>query len=211
MTGKKTPPRAFSATTDWASVQRRLRDVALVVQEGWVPGPEQEQEILKARTAAIAREPVAAESATEHIEIIEFLLAYEHYGIDSTFVREVYPMKDLTTLPCTPAFVLGIINVRGRILTVIDIKKFFDLPEKGLADLNKVIIVAGQGLEFGVLADKVIGVRTILRDAIQSTLPTVTGSRDHYLMGVTPERMVILDMARLLSDGRLIVREEVSL
>lgn len=211
MTGKQTPPRTLSPTTDWVSVQGRLRDVARVVQEGWVPGPEQVQEILKARAAAIAQEPVAAELVSERMEIVEFLLAYEHYGIDSAFVREVYPMKDLTTLPCTPAFVLGIINVRGRILTVIDIKKFFDLPEKGLTDLNKVIIVAGQGFEFGVLADKVLGVRTILRNAIQSTLPTVTGARDHYLMGVTPERMVILDMARLLSDGRLIVREEVSL
>lgn len=50
----------------------------------------------------------------------------------SEYVREIYPLKEFTPIPCTPPFVLGIINVRGQILSVIDIKKFFDLPEKGL-------------------------------------------------------------------------------
>ncbi|MHB1567280.1 MAG: chemotaxis protein CheW [Acidiferrobacter sp.] len=209
MSGPQHRPSPSPAGTDWTSLQHRLRDAERIVQEGWGAGPERAQAILKARTAAIACEPVAAAPMVERVDVVEFLLAYEHYGIESAFVREVYPMKDLTTLPCTPAFVLGIINVRGRLLAVIDIKIFFDLPAKGLTDLNKVIIVAGQGLEFGVLADEVFGLRAIPRHAIQSTLPTVTQARDHYFMGVTPERMVILDMARLLSDGRLIVREEV--
>ena len=66
-------------------------------------------------------------------------------------------------MPCTPPFILGIINVRGQILAVIDLKRFFNLPDKGLSDLNKVIILRRGGLEVGLLADAVAGVQAIPR------------------------------------------------
>jgi purine-binding chemotaxis protein CheW len=100
------------------------------------------------------------------------------------------------------------INVRGQILSVIDIKRFFDLPEKGLTDLNKVIILHNDVMEFGILADVIVGVRQIpLRD-IQTSLPTLVGIREEYLKGVTRERLVILDAEKLLRDKRLIIQEE---
>ncbi len=89
---------------------------------------------------------------------MKFLLTHENYGIESVYVREVHPLKELTPLPCTPSFVLGIINVRGQILSVIDLKKFFDLPAQEPTSLNKVIIFHNNRIEFGILADAVIGV-----------------------------------------------------
>jgi len=71
------------------------------------------------------------------------------------FVREVYPLRDFTVLPGVPTYIFGIINVRGQILPVIDIKKFFNLPEKGLGDLNRVIILYNDQMEFGILSDVV--------------------------------------------------------
>jgi purine-binding chemotaxis protein CheW len=100
------------------------------------------------------------------------------------------------------------INVRGRILSVIDVKRFFDLPEKGLTDLNKVVILHLDGVEFGILADVIIGVRQIPLSDIQTSLPTLVGIREEYLKGVTRERLVILDAEKLLRDKRLIVQEE---
>jgi purine-binding chemotaxis protein CheW len=140
---------------------------------------------------------------------VEFLLAHETYGVESLYVREVHPLKAFTPLPCTPAFVLGIINVRGQILSVIDLKKFFDLPEKRLTDLDKVIVVHDDTMVFGVLADAILGVRTIPLDTIQPSLPTLTGIRAGYLRGVTNERLVILDAVKLLRDPTLVVLEEV--
>jgi purine-binding chemotaxis protein CheW len=124
-------------------------------------------------------------------------------------VHEVVPLKDLTPLPCTPSFVLGIVNVRGRIMPVIDIKKFFDLPEPGLTDLHHIILVRGHDLEFGLLADVIVGVRTLPVDSVQPSLPTLTGIRADYLWGVTAERLVILDVDRILKDPRIVVHEEV--
>lgn len=170
---------------------------------------DQKKTVLKARAKALAKEPTGTTAADAGLEIIEFVLAYEHYGLETVHVREVHPLKDITPLPCTPAFVCGIINLRGQILTVIDLKKFFDLPEQGIADLHQVIIVRAADMEVGILADVVVGVRSVAEEATQQSLPTLTGLRREYLKGVTNERLVILDAEKILSDQRLVVHEEV--
>jgi purine-binding chemotaxis protein CheW len=181
----------------------------VTADRGFSPTPEEEKTILRARARALAREPERKDALEEALDVVEFLLSYETYGIESSCVLEVYPLKDLTPLPCTPPFVLGIINVRGRILSVIDLKKFFDLPERGLTDLNKVIILHSDGMEFGILTDSILGVRRVPLSALQPSLPTLTGVREDYLKGVTQERVVILDAGKLLSDKSIIVHEEV--
>jgi purine-binding chemotaxis protein CheW len=170
---------------------------------------EEKKRILKARAAALAREPEESGAAIERIEVVEFLLASERYGVESSFIGEVYPLKELTPLPCTPPFVLGVMNVRGKILSVIDLRKFFDLPDKGLSDLNKVIIMHDGPMEFGILADAIIGVRQLPITTLQPSLPTLSDIRADYLKGVTQERLVVLDGARLLFDRRIVVHEEV--
>ncbi|MBV9851175.1 MAG: purine-binding chemotaxis protein CheW [Armatimonadetes bacterium] len=167
------------------------------------------KEILRARAQALASEPERRENAEETLQVIEFLLAHENYAIESGVIREVYALKDLTPLPCTPPFVVGMVNVRGQILTVIDIKEFFGLPRKGLTDLNKVIIVRAGNMELGFLADAVLGVRSVPLADIQPSLPTLTGVRAEYLRGVTPERLIILDVSAILSDPKIIVDEDV--
>ncbi|ARU32181.1 chemotaxis protein CheW [Sulfuriferula sp. AH1] len=205
----KTAPQKTGKRVNWSEVKQRLEAAQVAIDRIWMPTPEDTQKTLQARAQALAREVLPAEAADAGIEVIEFLLAHERYAIASECVREVYPLEELTPLPCTPAFVLGIINVRGEILSVIDIKKFFDLPEKGLTDLNKVIVLESADMRFGIVADVISGVRRIMRADIQSSLPTLTGIREDYLLGVTSERVVILDAGKLLSDEKLIVQEQV--
>ncbi len=166
-------------------------------------------QILRARAKALARPPEHAPAAATLLEVLEFRVAQERYALETRYVREVYPLKDLTPLPCTPPFVLGIVNVRGRILPVLDLKKFFDLTEQGLTDLHRIILIEGNGLELGLLADATVGVRSIPADSLQPSLPTLTGIRGDYLKGVTAERLVVLDVARILADPKIIVHEEV--
>ena len=165
--------------------------------------------ILRTRAQALARPLERAPVAATLLDVLEFRLAQERYALESQYVREVYPLKDLTPLPCTPSFVLGIVNVRGCLLPVLDLKKFFDLPEQGLTDLHRIIVVEGNGLELGLLADAAVGVRSIRVDSVQASLPTLTGIRSEYLKGVTAERLVVLDVARILADPKIIVHEEV--
>lgn len=192
----------------WSEIHGRLESARLALEKGPTQSEEEKKRILRDRARALAREPQHEETVTERLEILEFLLAYEKYGVETAYVREVYPLKELTPLPCASPFVLGIINVRGQIVSVIDIKKFFDLPEKGLTDLNKVIIIHNDAMEFGILADVILGMRRIALRDIQPSLPTLTGVREQYLKGVTPERVVILDAEKLLTDKNIVVHEE---
>ncbi|MBI1988570.1 MAG: chemotaxis protein CheW [Betaproteobacteria bacterium] len=194
---------------NWREVQRRLEAARAAMERGWAPDAEEAKRILKARARALAREPAKDEADGDYIEVVEFVLAYEQYAVETRHVREIHPLEHLTPLPCTPAFVLGIVNVRGEILSVIDLRKFFDLPEKGLTDLNKVIVLESGPMVFGILADAVIGAKRIRLAGIQPSLPTLTGVREAYLKGVTAERTVILDAEKLLADETIVVQEQV--
>jgi purine-binding chemotaxis protein CheW len=93
-------------------------------------------------------------------------------------------------------------------VSVLDLKKFFDLPEKGLTDLNKVIVLQSGQMFFGILADTIVGVRRIAVAEIQQALTTRSGIREKYLLGVTADGMILLDAERLLTDGQIIVQEQ---
>ena len=164
--------------------------------------------ILRARAKALA-EPVYAAAATGPLlELLEFSLAQERYALETRHVDQVVPLRDITPLPGTPTFLLGIVNVRGRIVPVIDIRLFFDLPQVGLTDLHRLIMVRSDDLEFGVLADAITGFRVVPDCDLQLSLPTLEGIRSDYLKGMIADRVVVLDFDRILADPRIIINHE---
>jgi purine-binding chemotaxis protein CheW len=165
-------------------------------------------QILRARAQTLARPTQRTPDPRELLEVLEFRLAQERYAVETKYVLEVYPLKDLTLLPGTPPFVLGIVNVRGRILAVFDLKRFFALPEQGLTDLHRIILVRGADLEFGLMADEIAGLRSLPLTSLQPSLSTVTGIDADYLKGVTSDHLVVLNMARIFDDPRIIVQDD---
>lgn len=195
---------------NFREIEQRLEIAHGTIERIWAPSAEETQRILQIRALALAQEPLREEAADEDLEILEFTLAYERYAIESHFVRQVASLESLTPLPCTPAFVLGIVNLRGALYPVIDLRKFFELPEKGLSNLNKIIVLQSRKILFSILADTIIGVSSILKKHIQPSLPTLTGVRKSYLMGITPERLVVLDAEKLLMDESINVQDQVA-
>jgi purine-binding chemotaxis protein CheW len=163
-------------------------------------------ETLRQRARELARVPLHATARL--IELLEFRLADERYAVATRFVQEVHPFDKLTPLPGTPEFVLGVVNARGRILPVFDLKKLFDLPEQGLADMHQIVFVRVADVEIGILADLVVGVMRLDVAHLQPSLPTLTGIRAQYLEGVTAERLVVLDLPQILGDPKIIVATE---
>jgi purine-binding chemotaxis protein CheW len=174
------------------------------VKSNLPPAPGGVRELLRARARKLARPLGHREAGGKTLEVVEFHLAKEVYAVEHAYVREVLRLENLTPLPCTPAFIRGIINVRGQILPVIDIKKFFELPDCGITDLHRVIVVRHEGAEMGILADTVTAVRSIPVESVQTSLPTLIGIRAAYLRGVTDDHMVILDVSKILSDPKLV-------
>lgn len=185
-----------------------LEHIQSVIEKPFEGSSEEKRTVLRSRAKRLAQELEKRGADTDCLDVLEFLLAHETYAIETGFVREVYPMMELTPLPCTPAFVFGLINIRGQILTVMDMKKFFDLPERGITNLNRVIVVRKDAMELGILADEIIGIRSIPASELQPPLSIMTGIYADYLKGITGERIIVLDMERLLTDRRLIVHEE---
>ncbi len=194
---------------DWDQIHDKINKTFSLLERGWAFTEEQKENILKERAKLFAGISQKKDENINYRSVLLFMLAYETYGIELEFVREVYPLKELTPLPITANYIMGIINVRGQIMSVMDIKKFFDLPEKGLTDLNKVIILQSNDLEFGILADSIIGVKDFVFDELQPSLPTLTGIREEYLKGITSDRITILDGSKLIADKKIIINEEI--
>ena len=194
---------------DWQALLGRQEATGLALAGGRTLNGEDEQALLKARAVRLACRP-AEEDRGQRLDCLEFLLSGERYAMEMSYIVETLPLTDFTPLFCTPAFVLGIINVRGRIVSIIDLRRFFELPAVGLADLNRVIVVGNGDMTFGVLADAIVGMTEISPRDLQAPPATCTGIREEFLTGVTADRLAILDMGKVLADKRVIVHEEVA-
>ncbi|MEP7357501.1 MAG: chemotaxis protein CheW [Anaerolineales bacterium] len=193
---------------DWSAIHHRVEVAGDALAQGATLSAQESRAILRARARLLAQEHGQMGPAVDLLEVVEFSLASETYGFDAAFVREVYPLKEFTPIPGVPPFVLGIVNVRGQILSIIDLKKFFELPEKGLGQLNKLIILRSEQMELCILADDILGARSIELQALQAAPSTVSGIGAQYLRGITAERVIILDAAKLLNDDHIVVHQE---
>ena len=145
----------------------------------------------------------------ETMQVVVFSLANETYGIGTEFAKEVQPLRDVTPVPCTPDFCVGVINIRGSIYPVIDIRGFFGVAKKEITDSTKVILVEAGGLEVGILADDVSGAASVPIAEIKPPLAAQSASKEEYILGVTKKMLIILNLEALLRDDRIIVRQEV--
>lgn len=170
---------------------------------------ERTREILHQRAQTIGQPIDGKNQENAYIEVVQFYIGEEKYAIESVYIREVYPIRDVTVLPNTPDYIFGIINVRRKVISVIDLKPLFDLGEHKLRDQNRAVILENHEKEFALLTDSIIGVKRILISEIQASLPTLSGLRQEYLKGITAQRLVILDGGKLLDSESLIVNEKV--
>ncbi len=166
------------------------------------PVNEREKEILRKRAKKLAHEiHKEGDRAEDLLEVVEFRLGDERYAIASTCVGEIFPLREITPLPCTPPFVAGIVNLRGRIVSIVDLKFFFELPSTEHSNETRIVVLRSGDMELGVLADALAGVRTLSLRDINPPLPTMTGVRAAYLLGLEGEDTVVLDGRKLLGDG----------
>ena len=171
---------------------------------------EEVQRILTKRAEALARPLEERPTLAESVEILVFSLAGERYGVDTTHVQDVVPLREITPLPCTPSFVLGVVNHRGRILPVLDFRRVFVLTGEGIPEGAQLVAVEAGGMRFAIFADNVAGTtRVELRDVTPPPL-TFTDDQKAWLLGVTGEMGAVLDLEAMVRASRIVVNEEVS-
>lgn len=148
----------------------------------------------------------------EELKVIVFSLAHEQYGVEVEKVRTIERMQPLTRVPKTYAFVKGVINLRGVVVPVIDLRGRFGLPEEAYTDNSRIIIVAVKDMEVGMIVDSANDVVDVDSDSIEQPPEIVGGIRAKYLRGLaklSEERLlVLLNLEEVLNKSEIVQLEQ---
>jgi len=131
-------------------------------------------------------------------QIVNFTVGDVNYGVPVDQVKEVRDMQSVTPVPGAPSYIDGVTNLRGRIITVMNLRKRLELPEKEGGD-KKIIVVESEDLKLGVIVDSVTEVSTISSEDIE-----VTTKLADYVIGVGKQGdnlIVILNLAKIAAGA----------
>ena len=143
------------------------------------------------------------QASGESLHIVEFLLFPEIYAVSLEYVKEVFPLKDLCHVPGSAAHVMGLVNYRGDIMAVIDLKQVFRLKEKGLTEMNRVLLLEGPEMSLGLVADRVLGSKKISAGDVMAPPAHLSARGEDFIRGVCPEGSILLKAESLLRAGSL--------
>jgi purine-binding chemotaxis protein CheW len=170
---------------------------------------EPDARVLRERARRLSSAPVRGAEDGALFHAVGFSRGKERYAVERLFIRELLPLPQVTPLPCVPAFVRGIINVRGRILPVLDLDEIFGNRAREIRETSSIIIIQSVEREFGLLADEILGLVEIPVSRIQPSPPTLPNAGAAALSGVTSDGWALLNAAGMLADRDLVVDENV--
>ncbi len=136
----------------------------------------------------------------------------EYFGLELEMVREFTDIRKVTPIPCTPAHIVGNMNLRGEIVTLVDIRSLLNLPLTGITQASKAMVIHIEDVVAGVTVDEVFDVMYLHPEQIKPIPAAVHSANDEYLRGTAPygdKMMTLLDMPKILTKGELTVNEEV--
>ena len=131
---------------------------------------------------------------TQNLKVVVFQLAQKEYVIPVSQVQGIEKLIHITRVPKTPSFVKGVINLRGVVTPIIDLKSRFGLGESELNDSSRIIIISLDDMNVGVIVDSANDVLDISKDSIEPQPEVVGGLEQDFIAGVTKigKRLLIL-------------------
>jgi purine-binding chemotaxis protein CheW len=152
------------------------------------------------QTAAVPEQADAV--LGEERQLVVFQLGAELYGVDIARVHEIIRLQAITRVPRAPKFVEGVINLRGKVIPVVDLRRRFGLPTAEHTRATRIVVVEIGDQVVGIIVDSVSEVLRINTSTVEPPSPVVAGIDSEYLHGIAklPERLVILlDLDRVLA------------
>ena len=152
-----------------------------------------------------------AEKESEITKVMTFYIGDQVYGIEIPSVIEIIGVPHITVVPGIPYYIKGIINVRSKVVPVIDMRSRFGKEEKEYNECTNTIIIEEGGVSVGVIVDEVIGVLPVYAKNIANS-PDRIGVNDNkfikYLLEMQDGIKLVLDVAKLIYDGDMYLTEE---
>jgi purine-binding chemotaxis protein CheW len=146
-------------------------------------------------------------------KFLTFFLAGEEYGIEILSVHEIIGLMPITCVPGTPDHICGIINLRGKIIPIVDLRRKFGMDSKAHTPETCIIVVNVQGVEVGIVVDRVSEVLSIPAEDIE---PAPSFGRDvntDYILGIGKSQSkvkILLNIDRVLSNDQLVQLQKIS-
>ncbi len=140
------------------------------------------------------------------LQWVTFKLDNETYGINVMQVQEVLRISEIAPVPGAPHYVLGIINLRGNVVTVIDTRTRFGLPRTEPDDASRIVIIESENLIVGILVDSVAEVVNLRMSEIETAPNVGNEESSKYIQGVysrSNEILILVDLNKLLSEDEL--------
>ncbi len=176
-----------------------------------ITDPEEIQRVLEERAEELAKSHEDHDEQGESISLVVVALGAELYGIDIDRVGEIKPFGQVTPMPATPPFWLGLVNLRGNLHPVLDLARYLgQRVDAGdpTADAQ-IVLIAGNGLTIGLKVDDVPEVRQVRLADIGPSLVEASSDRPHVHAGLTADLLAVLDVDAILADSALVVQDEV--
>ena len=140
----------------------------------------------------------------KHRQCVTFRLDDEIYGINVMLVQEVLRVTDIAPVPGAPGYVVGIINLRGNVVTVIDTRMRFGLSSREMDDATRIVIIEAEKQTVGMVVDSVSEVVNIYSNEIESAPNVGNDETARYIEGVVSRGehlLILVDLNKLLNDG----------
>jgi len=140
--------------------------------------------------------------AAELLQLVSFFIGSEEFGVDIHYVQEINRMSQVTKVPNAPAFIDGVINLRGRVIPVIDLRLRLGMPKKEADRNTRIIVMEVTGKTVGFIVDSVNEVLRISKEVTEAPPELAVGVNSEYIkaVGKLEDRLLILiDLEKILS------------
>jgi purine-binding chemotaxis protein CheW len=202
--------RRLDSERVWREIRKRIGDRDAAASAA--PATEDQAALWHRRALDLAQAPDRNLEAGATLALVVLCLGTDRYAVPITAAREILRVGRITPVSTAPAFVLGVINLRGVIVTVLDLRVFFGLETGPVGAAARIIVVEGGGMVAGILVEQVAEIVELPAAQVKPALASAKGPVEDFVVGIAAhggQMLVLIDLEKVLRNPRIIVDEVV--
>ena len=209
---------------DWETTRQRISLAFETFSEDSETSSVMLERIWRQRAEQLAKAPVS-EAHDEQLQLTLVRLRGEIYGLDVQFVTTIRPAQQITFVPRVPDWIVGVVNIRGEILSVVDLHRFFGLPEpeenpQTQEKQTYLVVIQTPQMELALRVDEILGVESISASQMQANFDSIQGIPQEYIAGVLKQKnqtqgsgkpllVVVLNLFTIINSEQFIIHDEI--
>lgn len=165
--------------------------------------------ILRTRAEQAAKK-IVSDEGEKKINVVTFRVGDDVYALEADSISEVYPFAEPLPIPYTPPYIQGIIHLRGRFVSIVNLKLFFGIETQNDDLPRSILLLSDEGMEFALAVDEVLEETKLSPQALRIIPSDFNLPRPELIVGVSDEGIIVLSGKKLLGDSAMRVYQEVT-